>query len=69
MSALCGACVRSNFQFGCPNSLLFMHCSLAVVLVKVCEAAGLLSKPLEPLRPPIVRIWMPGEGELGVTVF
>mmetsp|Transcript_33501 Transcript_33501/g.84889 ORF Transcript_33501/g.84889 Transcript_33501/m.84889 type:complete len:389 (-) Transcript_33501:687-1853(-) len=49
----------SNFQFGCPNSLLFMHCALAVALVKFCETAGLLSKPVEPLRGPIVRIWLP----------
>lgn len=30
---------RSNFHFGCPNALLFFHCALSVLLVKVRGAA------------------------------
>jgi hypothetical protein len=26
-----------QFQFGCPNSLLFAHCFLAVILVQLCK--------------------------------
>lgn len=47
----------SSFGFRCPNSMLFFHCVLAVVLVKLAELSGLVV--VEPLRWKIVKIWFP----------
>jgi GDP-mannose transporter len=49
----------SSFSFSCPNALLFFHCFLSVVLVKLCEICGLLRQPIEPLKWSIVKIWFP----------
>mmetsp|Transcript_11149 Transcript_11149/g.19506 ORF Transcript_11149/g.19506 Transcript_11149/m.19506 type:complete len:352 (+) Transcript_11149:19-1074(+) len=49
----------SSFNFHCPNSLLFFHCLLAVVLVKGCELAGLTPGPVEPLKWNVVKLWLP----------
>ena len=47
----------ASFSFQCPNSLLFFHCALAVVLVKVCEMLGYIK--VEPLRWQIIKLWFP----------
>ena len=47
----------SGFTFKCPNSLLFLHCLLAVILCKVFEAFKLIK--LEPLKMSIVKEWFP----------
>lgn len=49
--------VLSSFNFKAPNTLLLYHCALAVALVEVCRAARLVR--LEPLRWPLIRLWLP----------
>ncbi|GIL62314.1 hypothetical protein Vafri_16593 [Volvox africanus] len=48
----------ASFNFTAPNALLLFQCTLAVVLVKLCEAAGWV-RPLQPLNPRLVTLWFP----------
>ncbi|GLC35477.1 hypothetical protein PLESTB_000203200 [Pleodorina starrii] len=48
----------ASFNFTAPNALLLFQCTLAVVLVKLCEAGGLV-KPLQPLKRSLVILWFP----------
>ena len=48
----------ASFHWQCPNALLAFHCVLAVILVKLVEASGVIK--LEPLRWSVIRIWFPG---------
>lgn len=47
----------ASFHFTAPNCLLFFQCSLAVIMVKICEFCGVVQ--LQPLRWELVRIWFP----------
>ncbi|KXZ49370.1 hypothetical protein GPECTOR_22g964 [Gonium pectorale] len=49
----------ASFNFTAPNALLLFQCTLAVVLVKLCDALGLLARPLQPLKKEIVILWFP----------
>lgn len=49
--------VLSSYGLRAPNSLLFYHCALAVLLVEACRSARLVR--LEPLRWPLVKAWLP----------
>jgi len=46
-----------SFGWTAPNALLCFQCSLAVVLIKACEAAGLVK--LQPLKADLVKVWFP----------
>ena len=46
-----------SFGWTAPNALLCFQCALAVVLVKLCEAFGLVK--LQPLKPDLMRVWFP----------
>ncbi|KAI8474651.1 MAG: hypothetical protein J3K34DRAFT_406930 [Monoraphidium minutum] len=46
-----------SFGFTAPNALLAFQCSLAALLVKACEGAGLVK--LQPLKRDLVKIWFP----------
>lgn len=47
----------ASFQFTAPNALLAFQCALSVLLVKMCEAAGLVA--LQPLKWDLIRVWFP----------
>lgn len=47
----------ASFQFTAPNALLCFQCVLSVVMVKLCELAGLVQ--LQPLKWDLVRVWFP----------
>ena len=46
-----------SFGFTAPNALLAFQCSLAVALVKACQALGLV-RP-QPFKRDLVRVWFP----------
>lgn len=48
----------ASFNFTAPNALLLFQCTLAVILVKICETAGWI-RPLQPLKRSIVILWFP----------
>ncbi|PNW74619.1 hypothetical protein CHLRE_12g490050v5 [Chlamydomonas reinhardtii] len=47
----------ASFSFTAPNALLCFQCVLAVILVKLCEAAGFVK--LQPLKPKLIGVWFP----------
>lgn len=47
----------SSFAFSAPNTLLLLHCLMAVALVKACEAVGWVQ--IEPLTWEIFKLWFP----------
>ncbi len=47
----------SGFSFKAPLSLLLFQCTLAVMLVKMCEMLGYVK--LQPLKWELVRVWLP----------
>lgn len=47
----------SSFTFTSPTALLFFQCTLSMVAVKACEAAGVVT--IEPWNPRVVRVWLP----------
>lgn len=47
----------ASFGFTAPSALLCFQCSLAAILVKLCELFGLVK--LQPLRWELIRVWFP----------